>query len=82
VDKASKYEWSMFLTQKSQIGQKVKPILQWLHLLKFTNKFIQSNNAGKNKNEKQAEEFLFSLELTAPYTPQNNGVVEHGFVTI
>jgi hypothetical protein len=59
VDKVSKYKWSMFLTQKSQIGQKVKPILQWLQLLKFTNKFIQSNNAGKNKKhfEKLAEEF-------------------------
>ena len=85
VDEATKYKKSVFLKKKNE---QVKPIIDWIKALKARNemqvKIIRCDNAGENKaleTESDKNDLGIIFEYTAPGTPQQNGVVERGFVT-
>jgi hypothetical protein len=84
VDDFSRKKWSYFIKQKNDIGKVIKPLLEWLTLQQKPAKYIRSDNAGENLKylEALSKQFAFTLEITAPHTPQQNGVVERAFVTL
>jgi transposase InsO family protein len=80
VDDYSRFTWVFFLQDKSEIQEVLKKFLK-----KAQNEFdakikkIRSDNGTEFKNT-QVEDFLdeegIKHELSAPYTPQENGVAE------
>jgi transposase InsO family protein len=80
VDDYSRFTWIFFLFDKFQVRDKVKTFVRRAQKeFGLPIKKIRSNNGTKFKNT-QVEEFLdeegIKHELSTPYTPQQNGVVE------
>ena len=88
VDEASDMKWSLFLKQKSDLGQRMISLLLEIHNKdKITIKNIRCDNAGENRSLQQlcAENPALShinFEFTARDTPQQNGTVERAFATL
>ena len=82
VDEATKYKKSLFLKNKSE---QVEPIIDWIKALKARHqiqvKIIRCDNAGENE-VLERESDKNELGITAPGTPQQNGVVERAFVMV
>jgi transposase InsO family protein len=80
VDDYSRFTWVFFLQDKSEIQEVLKKFLRRAQN-EFDDKVkkITSDNDTEFKNT-QVEEFLdeegIKHEFSAPYTPQQNGVVE------
>ncbi|KAI2493367.1 PIF1-like helicase [Fragilaria crotonensis] len=81
VDDFSKFSWDCFLPKKSGIQI---PLAKLLKANKAAGKPCKRcDNAGENESYVQelCVEYDVILEMTAPNTPQMNGVVERSFVT-
>jgi transposase InsO family protein len=80
VDDLSRFTWVFFLQDKSETQGTLKRFLRRdQNEFELKVKKIRSDNGSKFKNL-QVEEFLeeegIKHEFSAPYTPQENGVVE------
>ena len=80
VDDFSRFTWVFFLKQKSDATPKLKAFIKQREVqLKKTVRNIRSDNGLEFKN-KEFEDFLADKGIThnfsAPYTPQQNGIVE------
>nr|KAJ0227036.1 hypothetical protein LSAT_V11C100049630 [Lactuca sativa] len=80
VDDFSRFTWVFFLKQKSNATPKLKMFIKKVEVqLKKTVRNIRSDNGLEFKN-KDFEDFLAYKGIThnfsAPYTPQQNGIVE------
>jgi transposase InsO family protein len=80
LDDYSRFTWVLFLQEKSQTQETLKRFLiQAQNEFGLRIKKIRSHNGTEFKNS-QIEEFLeeegIKHELSSPYTPQQNGVVE------
>ena len=80
--------WSFFVKQKSELKNQVVPFIKKINK-KFSVQFkvIRCDNAGENKSLQEAIDLDNELhnivfEYTAPYTPQQAGVVERKFATL
>ena len=84
VDDFSRKSWCMFAKRKSEIANLLQPLLAELQGAKKPVKYLRCDNAGENAKQLQdlCTSFGIELEFTAPYTPQQNGVVERAFVTL
>jgi transposase InsO family protein len=80
VDDFSHFTWVFFLQDKSEAKGIVKKFIRRVqHEFELKVKNIRSDNGSEFRNT-QVEEFLdeegIKHELSAPYTPQQNGIVE------
>jgi transposase InsO family protein len=79
--------WSYFLSAKSELAGTVITSLKTFQKKHNINvKFVRMDNAVENKTFQQEAEMDSKLnlifEVTAPYTPQQNGKIERKFTTI
>ena len=83
VDDWTRKAWSFFIKKKSDLKKVVNRLLTTLKGAGIVVKYLRCDNAGENvKGLKEICEVNgIVLELTAPNTPQQNGVVERRFVT-
>ena len=84
VDEYSGKCWSYFVSRKSELATKVTSLVTELISAGYTTKYLRCDNAGENVKGLSAMciKFNIQIEMTAPYTPQQNGMVERKFVTI
>ena len=84
VDDFTRKAWSFFVKNKKESKRVLEELLTLLKGARVTTKYLRCDNAGENiKRLKQVcDTNGIQLELTAPHTPQMNGVVERKFVTI
>jgi transposase InsO family protein len=80
VDDFSRFTWAFFLQDKSEAKGIVKKFIRRVqNEFELKVKNIRSDNGSEFRNT-QVEEFLdeegIKHELSAPYTPQQNGIVE------
>jgi transposase InsO family protein len=80
VDDFSRFTWVFFLQDKSEAKGVVKKFIRRVqNEFELKVKNIRSDNGSEFRNT-QVEEFLdeegIKHELSAPYTPQQNGIVE------
>jgi Integrase core domain len=83
VDQFSRKTWCARVKQKSQLPGLLHGHLKLLKGRGTPVKYLRCDNAGEHGNELKrvcAEEGVI-LEMTAPNTPQQNGVVERKIVT-
>ena len=84
VDDKTCKAWSFFVKQKKDIKKVTETLIQLLKGAHVFTKYMRCDNPGENT--KQLKEVCnkegIVLEMTAPNTPQMNGVVERKFVTI
>jgi transposase InsO family protein len=80
VDEFSRFTWVFFLQDKSETQVTLKRFLRRAqNEFKLQVKKIRSDNGSEFKNlqvEEYIEEEGIKHEFSAPYTPQQNGVVE------
>ena len=84
VDDFSNFKWCVFMKRKSQLKNKIIPILKELNLRNQTVTKIRCDNAGENYKLKEAcidTKMNILFEFTAPNSPQYNGKVERAFAT-
>ena len=83
VDDYSGKSWSFFASKKDELSKQADFLFTKLQASTKT-KFLRCDNAGENLLALQSvcDKFAVCMEYTAPYTPQQNGVVERKFVTI
>jgi len=84
VDDYTRKAWSFFVKSKNESKRVANELLTLLKGARVTTKYMRTDNAGENiRGLKQlCDTNGIQLEMTAPYTPQMNGVVERKFVTI
>ena len=84
VDDYTRKRWSYFIKKKSDIGIVIGALLTKLAGAGHKTKFVRCDDAGENSKQlkKVCENQGVKMEFTAPHTPQHNGVVERGFVTV
>jgi hypothetical protein len=80
VDDFSRFTWVFFLQDKSEAKGVVKKFIKRVQIeFEVKVKNIRSDNSSEFRNTK-VEEFLdeegIKHELSAPYTPQQNGIIE------
>ena len=86
VDECTKMKWSFFCNKRSCIGEIISNFVKELSLT--CNKevrFIRCDNAGENDLiEVKLRDIGMGtkVEKTAPYTPEQNGIVERPFQTL
>jgi hypothetical protein len=83
VDDATQKGFIGFVKKQSDLSHWLEEnVLSKMEGMKKKTKYIQADNAGENRNplEKLCDQKGITLELTAPDTPQQNGVVERGIV--
>ncbi len=82
VDNATRYKWSYFIRTKDELVNTMGRFL----IKKLNNhgiKYLRCDNAGENmKLSNVCDRYGIEIEYTAPNTPQQNGVMERGFVII
>jgi transposase InsO family protein len=86
VDDFSRFTWVFFLQDKTETQGTLKRFLRWAqNEFELKVKKIRSDNGSEFKNL-QVEEYLeeegIKHEFSAPYTPQQNGVVERKNMTL
>ena len=84
VDEFSGKAWSFFTKTKTDISKVTDNLVSTLKASSIITKFLRCDNAGENvKGLKDVcNKHGIQIEFTAPYTPQQNGMVERKFVTI
>ena len=83
VDDHTRFSWDCFLHKKSGIHIPLAKLLKINKAAGKPCKFLRCDNAGENESYVQelCSEYDVELEMTAPNTPQMNGVVERSFAT-
>ncbi len=82
VDDATRYKWSFFVKSKGELGKTVQRFICG-NAPRNNIKYLRCDNAGENQALRElCDKYGIKMEWTAPYTPQENGVVERGFVTV
>jgi hypothetical protein len=83
VDQFSRKTWGVWVKKRSEVPKLVAKHLESLKALGKDVKFLRCDNAGEHgeKLETICKENGTTLEKTAPYTPQQNGVVERKIYT-
>ena len=83
VDDQTRFCWDCFLPRKSGIHQPLEKLLIANKAAGKPCKYLRCDNAGENESYVQqlCSEHDVTLEMTAPNTPQMNGVVERSFAT-
>ena len=83
VDDFTRFSWDCFLPKKSGIHVPLAKLLKMNKAAGKPCKFLRCDNAGENESYVQelCTDFDIQLEMTAPNTPQMNGVVERSFAT-
>src|SRR5579859_2165350 len=80
VDDYSRFTWVFFLSDKSQVQEKVKAFIRRAqNEFEVKIKKVRSDNESEFKNtgvEEYLDEEGIKHEFSVPYTPQQNGVVE------
>jgi hypothetical protein len=84
VDDKSRKAWSFFVNKKTDIKKVTNNLVLLLRGATVVVKYLRCDNAGENVKGlgEVCRDHGITLELTAPHTPQTNGVVERKFVTI
>jgi hypothetical protein len=84
VDDKTRKAWSAFVPRKTDARKVFEQLVLRLKGANITVKYLRCDNAGENLKGigEVCRDHGIQLELTAPYTPQTNGVVERKFVTI
>ena len=84
VDDYTRIGFSGFVKNKNEIINFAERHFVLLKGLGYEVKFMRTDNAGENVKAltKLCEQMGASIELTAPYTPQHNGVVERRFALL
>jgi hypothetical protein len=81
-DQYSGMAWNVFTPNKDKVYEITKENFYYIAGLKNKMRFVRCDNAGKyGKIELLCHNFGLTMEYTAPYTPQKNGVVERQFAT-
>jgi hypothetical protein len=81
-DQYSGMEWNAFTPNKDKVYEITKEKFYYFAGLKRKMRFFRCDNAGEyGKFELLCHKFGVTMEYTAPYTPQQNGVVERQFAT-
>ena len=82
VDDYSRKNWNYLMKRKSEVPTHLKSLIRILQGKGKKVKYIRCDNAGEHEQlKKYCEENNIILEMTAPNTPQHNGVVERSFET-
>jgi hypothetical protein len=86
VNESTKIKWSIFLKRKSYIAPRAIELFKELRN-KYSKiiKVIRCDNAGENMvlaTTCKREKLGINFKLTAPRTPQHNGVVKRAFATL
>ena len=83
VDDYTQYSWDCFLPPKSGIQVPLLKLIQMNKAAGKPCKYLRCDNAGENESYVQqlCAENDIQLEITAPNTPQMNGLVERSFAT-
>ena len=84
VDDKTRHGFCDFNKRKTGMGEYMRKLLAKLRGQGFETKYLRCDNAGEHLEEIEAlcTEFAMQLELTAPRTPQQNGVVERCIVIL
>jgi hypothetical protein len=84
VDDYTRHGFCEFNKQKTGMGTFIRKIITNLRAMGLETKYLRCDNAGEHLKAMVAlcEEFNMQLELTAPDTPQQNGVVERRIVIL
>ena len=83
VDDNTRFCWDSFLPRKSGIHVPLETLIVANKAAGKPCKYLRCDNAGENEAyvQKVCAEHNIVLEMTAPNTPQMNGVVERSFAT-
>lgn len=83
VDQYSIFKWSKFIKEKSNIDVAVSEVIREINADGYAVNKIRCDNAGEHANLKENLHRKglnkIQVEYTAPYTPQQNGIVEISF---
>ena len=84
VDDYSRHGFWEFNKTKKGMGIFIRKLVESLRAKDMKTLYLRCDNAGEHLKDMEAlcEEFAMSLELTAPHTPQQNGVVERRIVIL
>ena len=84
VDDKTRKAWSFFVPNKGDMKKVTSSLINILKGAKVVVKYIRCDNGGENVSglKDVCNDYGITLEMTAPHTPQTNGVVERKFVTI
>ena len=85
VDEFTKYSWTLFGNKKSDITEKIFPIILSILNAEIKINKVRLDNAGENwELERKCMDHLLGIkfEYTTPNTPQYNGVVERKFQSL
>ena len=85
VDDHSRYKYSGFMKKKSDIGDFAEEVFKKVQAAGHTIKYVRCDNAGENIRHLQdacEKEMGITMEYTAPYTLEQNGVVERAFANV
>ena len=84
VDDATAYKWSVYVKTKDMIGEAIVSLIKSNKKLCTMLRYLRMDNGGENalivQELKKAGINNIKYEFTAPNTPQQNGVVERGFL--
>jgi hypothetical protein len=86
-DEFTGYIWSIFLKTKSDLPEIMLTwLLQFQKDNSLTVKYIRCDNSGENIRLQsllhEDKALTVRFELTAPYTPEQNGMVERKYATL
>ncbi len=84
LDDKPRKAWSFFVPKKSDIKKVAENLILLLKGAQIIVKYLRCDNAGEIMKgvRELCRDRGIQMELTTPYTPQTNGVVERKFVTI
>ena len=83
MDEFSKFAVVTFMKAKSEVKEEVDKLLTVFQNKGYKYNYLRCDNAGENVSPLQSvcEKHGIALELTAPYTPQQNGMNERRSTT-
>ena len=80
VDDCTRYTWTFFLVDKSDVFATFKSFVKVIHNeFEITIKRVRSDNGSEFKNtriDELCDDFRIRHQFLAKYTPQSNGVVK------
>jgi transposase InsO family protein len=82
-DQYTTMSWDKFMKAKNEVPEIVEKFIEMCKGINKSIEYIRCDNAGEHQNELRniCAKHGVKLEYTAPYTPQQNGMVERRFAT-